>query len=110
MQILCPMKPTFIAIICIVGILKCIAQPVKPAVFLSQREMTANGGQPYDQFYWLNSNSASLTKTGVSFLPTGIYRFDLSAYKVAGTPLIDVIIDGNVKGTIDITSSSAAMY
>src|SRR5688572_10148260 len=110
MQILCPMKPTFIAIICIVGILKCIAQPVKPAVFLSQREMTANGGQPYDEYYWLNSNLASLTSTDVSFPQTGSYRFDMSAYGKAGTSQISVLIDGISKGTIVISSTSTIMY
>ena len=110
MQIQCPMKPTFIALICIVGVLRSIAQPIKPTVFLSQRELTADGGQPYDQFYWLNSNSASLTKTGVSFPQTGSYRFDISAYKVAGDPQLNVLIDGIIENTISINASSASLY
>src|SRR6266508_2056207 len=42
------------------------AQTTKPDVFLSQIEMIPSGGQVYDEFYWLNSNNASLTKTGVN--------------------------------------------
>jgi hypothetical protein len=55
--------------------------------------MASSGGQPYDEFYWLNSNRASLTKTSVEFATTGSYRIDISAYNTARTPLIDVLID-----------------
>lgn len=83
-----------------------LSQLEKPSVFLSQYEMTASGGQVYDEFYWFNTNLASLTKTGVSFPTTGSYRFDLSAYKVAGSPTINVLIDGVSKGTITYTSTA----
>src|SRR6266581_3028431 len=83
-----------------------ISQTEKPAVFLSQIEMSASGGQPYAEFYWLNSNNASLTKTGVSFPKTGSYRVDISAYKTAGTPVINVLVDGSSKGTITVNTFS----
>src|SRR5689334_12121659 len=87
-----------------------IAQTEKPAVFLSQIEMTASGGQPYDEFYWLNSNNACLTKTGVVFPKTGSYRVDVSAYKTAGTPVINVLIDNISKGNITVNSTTIAIY
>jgi hypothetical protein len=87
-----------------------IAQTEKPVVFLSQIEMTASGGQPYDEFYWLNSNYASLTKTGVLFSKTGSYRVDVSAYKTAGTPVINVLVDGISKGNITVNSTAIAIY
>ena len=86
------------------------AQPEKYAVLLSQREMTATGGQPYDEFYWLNSNLASLEKTNVSFPLTGSYRFDISAYLKSGSPDVELFIDGISKGTISITASSIRIY
>jgi endoglucanase len=103
------MKPTLLTI-CLLGVFSCFAQPEKPAVFLSQREMTANGGQPYDEYYWLNSNLASLTSTNVSFPITGSYRFDLSAYGVKGTSQLSVLIDGTSKGAVSVESSSTKIY
>jgi len=86
------------------------AQSTSPAVFLSQTEMTPSGGQPYDEFYWLNSNNASLTKNGVNFPSTGSYRCDISAYLDEGTPMISVSIDGTSKGNISITSTSIGIF
>lgn len=103
------MKPTLLTF-CLLSILSSFAQPEKPAVFLSQREMTANGGQPYDEYYWLNSTLASLTSTNVSFPITGSYRFDVSAYRVKGTSQLSVLIDGTSKGTVSVDSSSTRIY
>ena len=86
------------------------AQGTKPAVFFSQIEMTPSGGQPYDEFYWLNSNNASLTKTGVNFPATGSYRCDISAYLDKGKPVISVSIDGVSKGNITVDSSSIGIF
>ena len=87
-----------------------IAQPVKPAVMLSQIEMNPSGGQPYDEFYWLNSNNASLTKSGVNFPVSGSYRCDISGYLDKGTPIISVSIDGVSKGNITINSSTIKIF
>src|SRR5689334_11145809 len=86
------------------------AQQTAPSVFFSQIEMTHSGGQPYDEFYWLNSNNASLTKTGVNFSSAGSYRCDISAYLDKGTPIISVSIDGASKGNITITSASIGIF
>jgi len=86
------------------------AQPSTPSVFLSQIEMTPSGGQPYDEFYWLNSNNASLTKSGVNFPSTGSYRCDISAYLDKGTPIINVLIDGISKGNITVNTSSIGVF
>jgi hypothetical protein len=86
------------------------AQPVKPAVMLSQIEMSPSGGQPYDEFYWLNSNNASLTKSGVNFPVSGSYRCDISSYLDKGTPTISVSIDGVSKGEITINSSTIKIF
>jgi hypothetical protein len=85
------------------------SQTEKPAIFLSQIEMTPSGGQPYDEFYWFNSNNASLSKS-VSFPVTGSYRFDLSAYLTSGSPSVKLIIDGISKGTLSVTNTSIAIY
>lgn len=87
-----------------------IAQTEMPAVFFSQIEMTASGGQPYDEFYWLNSDNASLTKTAVVFSKTGSYRIDVSAYKTAGAPVLSVFIDGISKGSITVNNTEIAIY
>jgi hypothetical protein len=87
-----------------------IAQTENYAVLLSQREMTATGGQPYDEFYWLNSNDASLEKTNVSFPQTGSYRFDISGYLKSGTPTVELFIDGISKGNISISATSIQIY
>ena len=96
-------------IISIIGI-HCFSQPERPAVFLSQIEMTPSGGQPYDQFYWFNSNKASLTKTAVVFPATGSYRIDISAYKTAGKPIVNVLIDGTSQGSITVDSTSIYIF
>jgi endoglucanase len=103
------MRPTLV-IACLLAAFTCLAQPEKPVVFLSQTEMTPNGGQPYDDFYWLNSNLASLSKANISFPVTGSYRFDISAYAKAGTSEVSVLIDGTSKGSVDISSTSTAIY
>lgn len=90
--------------------LKVIGQPEKYAVLLSQREMTASGGQPYDEFYWLNSSNASLEKTNVSFPQTGSYRFDISGYLKAGAPQVELYIDGISKGNVTITGTNIQIY
>lgn len=86
------------------------AQPVKPSIFLSQIEMMSSGGQPYDEFYWLNSNNASLTKTGATFSTTGSYRVDISAYKTAGTPIVNIFIDGTLKGSITVNTMTTNLF
>jgi hypothetical protein len=103
------MRIYFALIILLFGI-SAIAQTEKTAVFLSQIEMNASGGKPYDEFYWLNSNNASLNKTNVSFAKTGSYRIDVSAYKTAGTPVINVLIDNVSKGTITVNKSSINIF
>lgn len=97
-------------IVAFIPAIKINAQPTAPSVFFSQIEMTPSGGQPYDEFYWLNSNNASLTKSGVNFPATGSYRCDISAYLDKGTPTITVSIDGASKGNITITSSSIGIF
>jgi endoglucanase len=101
---------TTVTLLCVVLTLCATAQPEKYAVLLSQREMTASGGQPYDEFYWLNSNNASLEKTNVEFPQTGTYRFDISGYLKAGTPKVELYIDGVSKGDITITSTSIQIF
>jgi len=108
-QIQLPMRVSLI-IILLFGVLTCFAQPEKPAVFLSQKEMTPNGGGPYDEYYWLNTNLASLTRTNVSFPITGSYRFDVSAYGVKGTSQLSVLIDGTSKGIVSVDTSSTKIY
>lgn len=83
---------------------------VAPTSFFSQIEMTPTGGQPYDEFYWLNSNNALLTKTNVNFPTSGTYRIDVSGYKDAGTPNISVTINGIVVGNFNITTSNPDMF
>src|SRR3954454_10375168 len=85
-------------------------QSTTPSVFLSQIEMTPSGGQPYDEFYWLNSNNASLTKSGLNFPSTGSYRCDISAYLDKGTPIINVLIYGISKGNITVNTSSIGVF
>src|SRR3954451_18295374 len=85
-------------------------QSITPSVFLSQIEMTPSGGQSYDEFYWLNSNNASLTKSGVNFPSPGSYRCDISAYLDKGTPTINVLIDGISKGNITINTASIGIF
>ena len=101
---------TTVTLICIMLSFCAIAQTENYAVLLSQREMTATGGQPYDEFYWLNSNDASLEKTNVSFPQTGSYRFDISGYLKSGTPNVELFIDGISKGNISITATSIQIY
>lgn len=103
------MKIYFSLIIFLFGI-SAIAQTEKPAVFFSQIEMRASGGKPYDEFYWLNSNNASLNKANVSFPKTGSYRVDISAYKTAGKPVINVLIDNVSKGSITVTKPSTNIF
>ncbi len=93
-----------LTILILVFSLNCFSQLEKPEVFLSQYEMTAVGGQPYDEFYWFNTASANLTKTSVSFTG-GTYRFDLSAYAKAGAAQVGLYIDGVLKGTITVNTA-----
>jgi predicted esterase len=81
-----------------------------PAIFLSQTEMTPSGGQVYDEFYWFNSGSASLTYANGIFPLTGSYRFDLSAYAVAGTPVINVFLDNILQGSVSVTGTAIQIY
>jgi hypothetical protein len=103
------MRP-FLIVLSLLGVVTAFAQPEKPAVFLSQKEMTPSGGAPYDEYFWLNSSLASLTSTNVSFPITGSYRFDVSAYGVKGTSLLNILIDGTVKGTVSVDTSSTRIY
>jgi endoglucanase len=81
----------------------------KPAAFLSHHEMSASGGQVYDEFYWLNTNKATLSKT-VTLAKSGSYRIDFSAYRVKGTPSVAVMVDGVGKGLISITDPVTKIY
>jgi len=85
-------------------------QSVKPSIVLSQIEMTPLGGQPYDEFYWLNSNNAALIKTNAKFLTTGSYRVDVSAYSTAGTPIVNLLIDGVSKGGITVNTVTTNIF
>jgi hypothetical protein len=85
-------------------------QSIRPSIFLSQIEMTPLGGQPYDEFYWLNSNNATLKKTSVNFLATGTYRFDVSAYKQAGMPNLAVKVDGVIVCNITVTTMTIGIF
>lgn len=83
----------------------------KAQIFLSaSQEMTASGGQVYDEFYWLNTNNASVTKSSLHFPASTSYRVDISAYKVAGSPQVSVIVDGVNKGTIAITTTTIGIF
>lgn len=93
---------TIYTILLLLFFLNVKAQLERPEVFLSQYEMTAVGGQPYDEFYWFNTASANLTKS-VSFTG-GTYRFDLSAYAKAGAAQVGLYIDGTLKGTITVNT------
>lgn len=86
----------------IAALLLLIAIRVDAQNFLSQIEMTASGGQPYDEFYWLNSANASLTKTGVTFESTGTYRIDLSVKDVIASPNLAIEIDGSTVANMNI--------
>ncbi|HUQ65468.1 MAG TPA: hypothetical protein VM101_04910, partial [Flavitalea sp.] len=101
---------TSVTLLCILLCFCAIAQSDKYAVLFSQSEMSPTGGQPYNEFYWLNSNNAFLEKTNVVFLETGSYRFDISAYLKSGSPDVELYIDGVSKGNISITSTSIQLY
>ena len=105
------MRPNIsVSVLSLLLCLSAIGQSEKYAVILSQREMTASGGQPYDEFYWLNSNLASLEKTNVSFPETGSYRFDMSAYLKSGAPSVELFIDDVSKGQISVTATTIQIY
>ncbi len=82
----------------------------KPDIFFSQREMTASGGIRYDEFYSLESNLASLSKS-VTFATTGNYRFDVSAYKVkSGNATLTLSINNVVQGSVSVSDTMTAIY
>lgn len=103
-----PMK-NLLTILWILICFNSFSQTEKPAIFLSQIEMTPSGGQAYNQFYWFNSNNASLSQS-VTFPAAGSYRFDLSAYLTAGSPSITLLIDGTSKGILSVTNTNIAIY
>ena len=86
------------------------AQQVEQAIFFSQIEMQSAGGQPYDEFYWLNSNNASLSKTAVKFPTSGSYRVDISAYRTAGIPRLELFIDDIAKARITVNTPTISIF
>jgi hypothetical protein len=82
-----------------------------PSVFIGQREMTRTiAGDEYDEFYWFDANNTTLTSTGVSFATTGAYRFDVSGYKVTGSPSLQLLIDGVSAGFATISTANTTIF
>lgn len=86
-------------------ILNAHAQPEKPDIFLSHKEMvqTGGGGSAAD-YASLNTSGANIVKTGLIFSTTGTYRVDLVAYSLNQTPIVKVDVDG-VSVNITVPSS-----
>jgi hypothetical protein len=84
--------------------------PQKPDIFLSALEMTPSGGQVYDEFWWLNTDSASLTKSDFTFPSSGTYRLDISGYAAAGAPVLEVLVGGQSMGLMPINSTGIEIF
>src|SRR4051812_22990509 len=82
-----------------------------PSVFIGQTEMARTiPGDEFDEFYWFDANNTTLTSTGVSFPTTGAYRFDVSGYKFAGSPSLQLLIDGVSAGAVTISTSNTTIF
>src|SRR5438067_958631 len=92
-------------------LLTLFAHAQNPNVFIGQREMTRIiAGDEYDEFYWFDANNTTLTSTNVTIPVTGTYRFDVSGYDVAGSPQIQLLIDGVGVGSVTVNTTNTTIF